>query len=188
MLKKQFFKISVDKERLKKRSRHYLLKRNDPLIDLQDLLENTNCRALGTPSTADGDPEIENKENLLKKFSILSFNTYGSESHSFAMNSQYRSEIRECQFSYGEDFYSMRTRVVDFLVDVINSFEENYLTLFHAISLLDLYISKREQQIEKNDLLLIGVTCLYISSKLLDPISISINVIQEKIVHGRYSK
>jgi len=58
----------------------------------------------------------------------------------------------------------MRAILVDWLVEVQESFELNHETLYTAVKLTDLYLSKK--QIKKEDLQLLGATACLIASKV----------------------
>ncbi|XP_023347817.1 G2/mitotic-specific cyclin-B3 [Eurytemora carolleeae] len=58
----------------------------------------------------------------------------------------------------------MRAILVDWLVEVQESFELNHETLYTAVKLTDLYLSKK--QVKKEDLQLVGATACLIASKV----------------------
>merc|ERR1719385_587387 len=58
----------------------------------------------------------------------------------------------------------MRAILVDWLVEVQESFELNHETLYTAVKLTDLYLSKK--QVRKEDLQLVGATACLIASKV----------------------
>lgn len=59
---------------------------------------------------------------------------------------------------------AMRAILVDWLVEVQESFELNHETLYTAVKMTDLYLSKK--QVRKEDLQLVGATACLISCKL----------------------
>jgi cyclin B len=58
----------------------------------------------------------------------------------------------------------MRGILIDWLVEVQESFELNHETLYTAVKIVDLYLSKK--QIKKEDLQLLGATACLIASKV----------------------
>ena len=58
---------------------------------------------------------------------------------------------------------AMRAILVDWLVEVQENFELNHETLYLAVKLVDLYVSKKE--IAKELLQLVGAAALFIASK-----------------------
>ena len=71
---------------------------------------------------------------------------------------------------------SMRAILVDWLVEVQENFELNHETLYLAVKLVDLYVSKKE--IAKEILQLVGAVSLFIASKF-DVSSLSFLMISE---------
>jgi len=59
---------------------------------------------------------------------------------------------------------TMRSILVDWLVEVQESFELNHETLYTAVKITDLYLSKK--QVKKEDLQLVGVTACLIACKI----------------------
>ena len=70
----------------------------------------------------------------------------------------------------------MRAILVDWLVEVQENFELNHETLYLAVKLVDLYVSKKE--IAKEILQLVGAVSLFIASKF-DVSSLSFLMISE---------
>ena len=58
----------------------------------------------------------------------------------------------------------MRAILIDWLVEVQESFELNHETLYTAVKITDLYLSKKS--IKKEDLQLLGATSCLIASKV----------------------
>ena len=58
----------------------------------------------------------------------------------------------------------MRAILIDWLVEVQESFELNHETLYTAVKITDLYLSKKS--IKKEDLQLLGATACLIASKV----------------------
>ncbi len=62
----------------------------------------------------------------------------------------------------------MRLILYDWLFAVGCSFRLKYDTIFHSYILCDAYLSKSNKKFSKDKYQLLGITCLYISSKLLE--------------------
>lgn len=69
----------------------------------------------------------------------------------------------------------MRTLLVDWMVEVQETFELNHETLYLAVKIVDIYLSK--VQIEKEKLQLIGAAALFMSCKY----DVSLNISQNSI-------
>lgn len=65
----------------------------------------------------------------------------------------------------------MRALLVDWMVEVQESFELNHETLYLAVKLVDLYLTKssriqpEKEQLTKEELQLLGASALFIASK-----------------------
>merc|ERR1711890_160850 len=59
---------------------------------------------------------------------------------------------------------AMRAKLVDWLVEVQESFELNHETLYTAVKMTDLYLSRK--QVRKEDLQLVGATACLIACKV----------------------
>jgi len=89
----------------------------------------------------------------------------------YAMETFHYYKSREAQFrvphymtAQNEITETMRCILVDWLVEVQESFELNHETLYTAVKLTDLYLSKK--QVRKEDLQLVGATACLIASKV----------------------
>ena len=60
----------------------------------------------------------------------------------------------------------MRAILIDWMIEVSDEFFLKRDTLYTAIDLLDRYISNADTAIAKSDLQLIGITSLFLSSKI----------------------
>lgn len=58
---------------------------------------------------------------------------------------------------------SMRALLIDWMVEIQENFELNHETLYLAVKIVDLYLSK--VKIQKEDLQLVGCASLFIASK-----------------------
>jgi len=68
---------------------------------------------------------------------------------------------------------AMRCVVVDWMVEVQESFELNHETLYLAVKMMDMFLSRR--QASKDVLQLVGVTCILIASKFDDRLAPTID-------------
>ena len=82
----------------------------------------------------------------------------------------------------------MRTKMVDWMIEVLDNYKCDNNTFFLAINTMDRYfkyISCRE--IQPNELHLIGVTIMFMASKYEDIIPLRLKTVQEKIAHKKLS-
>ena len=86
-----------------------------------------------------------------------------------------------------KDFFQIRTKMVDFMIEVFSAFQSHTQTLFHAVTLMDLFIYKNFEKLENSQMHLIGVTCIYISSKYEDLAAMKLPTIVQSIAHNTFS-
>lgn len=59
----------------------------------------------------------------------------------------------------------MRAVLADWMVEVQENFELNHETLYLAVKLVDIYLDRTEDTVEKDDLQLIASTAIFIAAK-----------------------
>lgn len=79
----------------------------------------------------------------------------------------------------------MRTRMVDWMIEVINNYKCDEGSFFLAVNLMDDYFSLYEGTLEPQDLHLIGVTCMFTASKIQDIYPLRLKMVYEKIAHKK---
>lgn len=69
----------------------------------------------------------------------------------------------------------IRTKMVNWMLEVFHSFKSNEETIFGAVAIMDKYIWKTEETLKSEDIHLIGIVSMYLSSKIYDhyPIQMS---------------
>ena len=82
----------------------------------------------------------------------------------------------------------IRTKMVDWMIEVLHAYKSDTQTLFLAVSLMDLYMKKCTAALENSSIHLLGITCMYIMSKYEDVIPIRISSVTSKISHKAYSE
>ncbi|CAD8112175.1 unnamed protein product [Paramecium sonneborni] len=84
----------------------------------------------------------------------------------------------------------VRGKMVDWMIEVFASnniqYSNNDLTFFRAVNLLDAYL-RNSYNLNDSDMYLIGVTCIFIASKIEDIYQISIRNIVQELAHNKYS-
>ena len=77
----------------------------------------------------------------------------------------------------------MRTRMVDWMIEVLSNFKSDDNTFFLAVNVMDAYFKSTKNKLPE-ELHLIGVTSMFIASKYQDLIPLRLNIVEEKISHG----
>ena len=82
----------------------------------------------------------------------------------------------------------MRTRMVDWMIEVLSNYHCDESTYFESINLMDRYFKQCEikhQILLPGELHLIGVTSMFIASKYQDIYPLRLKIVQDKIAHNK---
>ena len=82
----------------------------------------------------------------------------------------------------------MRTRMVDWMIEVLSNYHCDESTYFESVNLMDRYFkecNKKNQILEPAELHLIGVTSMFIASKYQDIYPLRLKIVQDKIAHNK---
>lgn len=82
----------------------------------------------------------------------------------------------------------IRTKMIDWMIEVLAAYKSDTQTLFLSVILMDMYIKNCPSVLENSDIHLLGVTCMYIMSKYEDVIPIRISSVYHKISHKAFSE
>jgi hypothetical protein len=79
-----------------------------------------------------------------------------------------------------------RTKLIDWLFEVFFALTKSENTIYLTIHLFDSYLSKTKEKYINDNIHLIGVSCLFIASKLEDLMPIFMSDLIYKITHNRF--
>lgn len=79
----------------------------------------------------------------------------------------------------------MRSRMVDWMIEVLSNYRCSEETYFISVGIMDKYFQLCEVSLKPEDLHLIGVTSMFIASKYQDIYPLQLRVIYEKIAHKK---
>lgn len=80
---------------------------------------------------------------------------------------------------------SLRSRMIDWMVEVLTNFRCSHQAYFMATSLLDQFFKQTTERIQVKDLHLSGVAAMFIASKYEDIYPLKLSIIHEKIAHKK---
>lgn len=90
------------------------------------------------------------------------------------------------QNDYNKITEKMRSKMVDWMIEVLFNYKTNENTFFLAVEILDGYLTNNNSKvILPSDLHLIGCTCMFLSSKVIDIRPIKLKTVHEKIAHEK---
>ena len=84
----------------------------------------------------------------------------------------------------------MRTRMVDWMIEVLSNYHCDESTFFESVNLMDRYFKvccEKNQILQPVELHLIGVTSMFIASKYQDIYPLRLRIMQDKIAHRKLS-
>ena len=130
----------------------------------------------------------KNEKYYLSREIALTVDTYGRELFSCLKDD-------EPQFLIPIDFMKrhrlspqIRERMVDWMVEVFSVYKCDPGTFELAVHIMDCYISRTEKRLRDEDIHLIGLTCIYISSKVEDCIPLRMSHIVKDIGHYNFNE
>ena len=84
----------------------------------------------------------------------------------------------------------MRTRMVDWMIEVLSNYHCDESTYFESVNLMDRYFKQcdmKHQILQPPELHLIGVTSMFIASKYQDIYPLRLKIVKDKIAHNKLS-
>ena len=129
--------------------------------------------------------------SLSNKFSFTKYQKFSMQQ----LRDDYENDILDNLFSEekcNEDFLHshtiterMRSRMVDWMIEVLSNYKCSEETYFTAVTIMDNYFKKCKSTLKPEDLHLIGVTCMFIASKYQDVYPLRLYVLYDKIAHRK---
>ena len=91
--------------------------------------------------------------------------------------------------SYPEELIPVRTQIVDWLIFLCHNLSFKTETLFRAISIFDLYISRQNSSISFYEVKLVAIASLSISTKIeeINKYTPQVNLLKKKLKSSRHS-
>jgi hypothetical protein len=80
---------------------------------------------------------------------------------------------------------ALRSRMVDWMIEVLTNFKCDDQTFFLAVSIIDRFFKNKQEVREVSDLHIIGVTTMFIASKYEDIYPLKMKMVYEKIAHKK---
>lgn len=81
-----------------------------------------------------------------------------------------------------------RGKMMDWMVEVLKTYNQKEETLFKAFYIMDLYFLKINNRVSANDLHLIGTVCMMIASKQEEISSMKLDFILNTVCRGKFTK
>ena len=101
-------------------------------------------------------------------------------------------EHSKCPVSFRADFIkrhninsTLRTKMIDWMIEVLCSFSCTENTFFVAIDIMDAYLTKTNRIVRMEQVHLLGVTAMLLASKMEEIIPFKISTVVDKMAHGK---
>jgi hypothetical protein len=127
----------------------------------------------------------EGINNYSKKENKNLLGRYGPELFYFAKDL----EVLNCDNNFFENHKierQTRIKMVDWIIEVLSAYHSEPITFFLTMHLFDYYLSKTKQCVTNQDVHLLGLTCMFIASKMEDILPLRMSLIKNKIAHGKF--
>ena len=102
--------------------------------------------------------------------------------------------LEKTTFKIPENFLSkhkitpnIRTKMVDWMIEVLSVFENTDETLFLAINIMDLYLFRSKNILKNENIHLIGITSMFIASKFQEIYPINLKTFIIKVSHNQFN-
>jgi hypothetical protein len=124
-------------------------------------------------------------ENLL---SLEALNTNTSEEDLFEIISNIRSVRRSRSYNPTHEALVLRNQMLTWISFTCKQLNLYDLTFYTALDIFDEVLNKFEYMLSNDDLVLIAITCIFISSKLNETNQLGLDFIIGSLGHGKYEK
>lgn len=129
----------------------------------------------------------DNKHYYIERENQHLINKYGPEIYDYSKELENESVFKNLLQRHKVD-PSVRTKMVDWMIEVLYAYHSDPPTLFLAVHIFDMYISKSEVVLTNNDIHLTGIVCIYLASKMEDLVPLRMSHVKAKIGHNKFSE
>ena len=183
---KENLEINSQKETLKKPQIKENEKHNKGVLYTFAL----NQDSKSTDNITEEDKEIKISSFYIKNLSEKALLEYGKNFlKSFSLKENDNTTLPEDFMTNHKISSYMRTKMVNWMLEVFYIFHSNEETFLAAVDIMDKFIFKYTKKILKDENIhLIGIVCIYIASKVYDLIPIQMDNIIHQIGHEQFSQ
>ena len=129
----------------------------------------------------------KNEKYYLAREIALTVEKYGREIFSYVKDNESKFLIPINFLDKHNLSPNVRERMVDWMVEVFSVYKCDPGTFELAVHIMDCYFSKTKKKLKDEDIHLIGLTCIYISSKVEDIIPLRMSHIVKSIGHSSFN-
>ena len=81
----------------------------------------------------------------------------------------------------------LRSKMIDWIVECLATYKLKNSTFFLSVYLLDKYMATTDRMLAKQDIHLLGITCMFMASKHEEITPMFLTSVQDNIGHGTFS-
>ena len=129
---------------------------------------------------------VEETTTDIERQGINAMKEYGEEVEIYQKELEKKFLPEDCLQKH-EITMSLRAKMVDWMVEVLTNFKCNDQTFFMSVNLMDRYLKEKKEKKLISELHLIGVTSMFLASKYEDILPLRMDMVHEKIAHGKLS-
>ncbi len=124
--------------------------------------------------------------DYLDKENVILIRNYGIELYNY-MRTNENINIPKDFMEKHKINTEIRTKMVDWMIEVLNVYKCEHETFFLSVFIMDSYIFKSEKIITTDDVHILGLTSMFIASKFEDVIPIRMSSLVSKIGHDIFT-
>jgi hypothetical protein len=159
----------------------------DPEPDDHRFLQNELSYFLIPEEALEGNQCVNDMNIYLDKENCILLKNFGSEIYNYIREME-SSENISSLLNKTRHISEIRTKMVDWMIEVLSVYKSDNTTFFLAVYILDKFISKVSQPVRSDEIHLLGMTSMFIASKFEDVIPIRIQSMVSKIGHNTFSE
>lgn len=145
-------------------------------------LENSNTTQI------QNQPEAQDvKQFYIERENNILIHHYGPDLYNFSKELE-EIDIKPTYLSEHKVDSHVRTKMIDWMIEVLYAYNCDTPTFYLAVHLLDLYISRSRVPLTVNDIHLSGICCIYIASKMEDIVPLRMTHVKTKIGHNKFTE
>lgn len=162
------------------------------LKELPSIIHLDKKKAVGEPLRSKGSFEPQRHR------SVLTVDPAPSTSETDNYTQEYAAELYSYLLSkdnrYGQFLkkheidQALRGRMIDWMVEVLTSYKCSHRTFFKTVDIMDRYCQLENRCLPIGKLHLVGVTAIYIATKIEEVYPIKLRTVEEKIAHKKLTE
>ncbi len=131
---------------------------------------------------------VDDKYFYLRREDQVLISSYGPEIYEYCKELEDECSISPNFMSRHKFDPSVRTKMVDWMIEVLYAYSSDTPTFYLSVHILDSYIAKTSNILTNQEIHLLGICSLFIASKSEDIIPLRMTHVKGKIGHSKFSE